>query len=93
MKWRPIKYIKYSILSLKLCLEVRDGEYIILCIFIVIIIIFGRIMSGFELIEGDWRRACTQEPFKKVDFNPYPSPAPHSFHCNTLFEVKSSPPL
>ena len=68
IKWRPSTY---TILSFfKSCLEGRNDEYIAFCNFI----IFGRIMIGFELIEGDLRRAFTQEPLKKIDFNPHPSP-------------------
>ena len=47
-------------------------------------------MIGFKLIEGDLRRACTQEPLKKIDFNPHLSPTPLPFHCDTLFERDSS---
>ena len=43
-------------------------------------IIFGRIMIGFE-------------PLKNIDFNPHLSPTPLPFHCDTLFEWNSSPPL
>ena len=64
IKWRPITYT-ILFFFFKWCLEGRDDEYIIF---------FGLIMIGFELIEGDWRRACTQEPLKKIDFNPYLSP-------------------
>ena len=56
----------------------------------VILLFFCRIMIGFKLIEGDLRRACTQEPLKKIDFNPHLSPTPLPFHCDTLFERDSS---
>ena len=75
------KYVYHSVIF-KLCQEERDDEYITFCNFI----IFDRIMIGFKLIEGDLRRACTQEPLKKIDFNPYLSPTPLPFHCDILFE-------
>ena len=42
--------------------------------FVVLFFSSGCIMIGFELIEGDLRRGCTQEPLKRIDFNPYSPP-------------------